>query len=159
MSPSASSIPAWVLIAVALIALAGSLGSQIITAKSNLLSKGLELTFTRKAECYKDFALAAGAFRNNPADHDLYRAYVDAERVMQIVASDAVLIAMQEKDGMQELRVVLREKFLAKDSVTREQMNAIYSSWDDEDGRVATLMRVDLHELSKTIFGQGRFVA
>jgi hypothetical protein len=138
------SIPLLVAIASGLFALFGALGSQVISAVTNLKAKRMELAYVRKADTYRDFMMKAGTFGHDPWNEEKYVQYLHAYLAAQIIASDSVYKALTAHGGVNSSAQQLR---------TERNYDAMFKvqggSWRVAMENVTQAMREDLQSLSK----------
>ena len=130
----------------AIATLTASLGSQAITARANLKSKRLELSYARKADAYQNYLVEVAHFIYQPQDEEKHRAYLKALMQAKLVASIEVYNALDGPlDGAKEASIdfVIRHTQPHFD----ERFNMIGSPFYEKLKWLQELMRQDLNRL------------
>ncbi len=125
-------------------ALIGALGNQYITARANIKAKQLDLSFSRKADAYKDLVFKSGTFAYESKNEAYYKDFLQAYLAVRIVASDNVNKVLLAPDGVHNCAQRLRT---APDYPSKETIKE--TIWYTSMEALIYAMRDDLHGISK----------
>ena len=128
---------------VAALALSGALGSQLITARANLKTKRLELSYARKADAYREFLVEAAHFAHDSIGEEKYRLYLKALMQVNLVASPQVYIAL----GPSGLDMVVQAIRATGVSEHQKRLDLVQNHFYDNMRLVQEAMRRDLDHL------------
>ncbi len=132
-------------------ALLGALGSQLITGLIGLKSKRLELYFRAKGDAYTKVMDCLGDFALNPTSQTTYLKFLAATDAALLFASDEVLSALNDNQGINVNAGRLRQSAAAGGvggipTVVHVQV----TTWKDSVDRLTAAMRLDLRRTAGT---------
>jgi hypothetical protein len=138
-----SEIALWIALASGIFALFGSLGSQLISAVVTLRTKRMEIVYSRKADSYRELMQKAGAFHGDPKSEKYYSEFIHAFFGVSIIASDAVLDALNKHCLIYPTSKTLH---LSND---KNEIDKNRKLWGDNIEESANQMRKDLRRFAR----------